>query len=1115
MLTFKRRIHGHHEDGSIAWAMLVAIALTMLGSVFVASLVSTVHRSKATTDATMLTQYTDVAVAAAIADLNTGSPVAATLADSDMTCEEVSNRAMCYRYWALPVPANAADPVRYDLVTRVWIDPGDLTDPEKDGLLVRSMKTPLEVITYQTAGALAPTLEDGYVAYQPTPGGLFANAIHSFTRSTLSGPALTVRSYNSQTGDTGTRAATVSSSGWLSFGNGTQADLTVLYGGASAAGDFTSRCTGEACLESGTRVIEATYATPTDASVQWMRTVGATACNLTIDGDWVASAHDGQLPAGVTCINGSLIVDTATTTTSPMTTLYVNGVVQIRDDLNPPLTGQLATPAGLTIYSTGGAIAFDAPAGTAISALTYAPLAACGTNPASSEKVTYYGSLVCNTVSLGGAWEHLYDDAAVAEYVDPVPGAAKTFSPGVPGAVDFDEFHVPENYIPASCAVTAPTGAAGYWKLDEPGILARDSSGQGKDAGWLTTGGGRPDGVCSQGAAAHTGGAVTGTHPMTFVHGMSVEYWAKGLLGSPVDVGGVRVGHDDTDHVTVTISGATHRVPFTVQNTDAWHLYTLTVDADGAVTLYVDGQAKGTVSTGTPPATLSGKLTIADGTAGAVDEVVAYDSVLTAGTVADRYTWWVDTVSPTTADPGTPFTAPTGVADDGTTPTLLGVRWNVPTGTFPTDSELTSYRVEVADTTAGPWTQIGTTNGAATTWQQSDPPLGSLQYRVCAVYNGDERCSGPVGIVTLEPPVAPTVSIAINGTQATATWNAVPFADEYKVYYRIDGGSWILAHDATTTRSYTRTVPAGTQVGVRVMGRNAAGLGAAGEAHATSVPAAPAVTVSSTSVDRATFTWPAVKGATGYYVAERCNGDSWTYSTQTSRSKAVRCNQGDVARIAVRAQNASGNSAYTYVDEYLLINKPTVGSMYGWSDFEWIYARLNGVSCPAGTVVQSRATTRWDGQDWGAWSTYANTGRATQSLDYGSRTFSYDRDLDVSIRVRCANTYSGTVSAETSSQIVQNLMHPVPSPTGLNVQVGGTGATYRAAQWAATCPANTSIRYGFSINATTFTYGQSHITYTRYERTAQAWGNGSILVAAYCQSPGGRTGSQVSVSRNF
>lgn len=909
----------HHEDGSIAWAMLVAIALMMLGSVFVASLISTVHRSKATTDATLLTQYTDVAVAAAIADLNTGSPVAATLDDSDLTCEEVSNRAMCYRYWALPVPANAADPVRYDLVTRVWIDDGDLTDPEQDGLLVRSMKTPLEVITYQTNGTLAPTLEDGHVAYQPTPGGLFANAIHSFTRSTLTGPALTVRSYNSQTGDTGTRAATVSSSGWLSFGSSTQADLTILYGGASTAGDFTSRCTGEACQESGTRVIEATYATPTDESVQWMRTVGATACNRTIDGDWVASDQGGQLPAGVTCINGSLIIDTATTTTSPMTTVYVHGIVQVRDDLNPPLTGQLAAPAGLTIYSTGGAVTFDAPAGTAVSALTYAPLAACGTNPANSEEITYYGSLVCNEVSLGGSWEHLYDDAAVAEYVDPVPGAAKTFSPGVPGAIDFDEFHIPENYTPASCAVTAPAGAAGYWKLDETGILARDSSGQGKDAGWLTTGGGRPDGVCAQGAGTKPGGAVAGTHTMTFVHGVTVEYWAKDVVGSPVDVGGVKISHDTTDHVTVTLGGVEHRLPFTVQNTDAWHLYTVTVSADGKATLYVDGQVKGSVDTGTVPASVNGRLTIAEGAAGGiVDETVVYDSVLGAGSVADRYTWWVDTVSPTTANPGTPFTAPGGFADNGSSPHQLKVRWTTPGGTFPATSPLTGYRLETATAAGGPWTTLGTATGTHTSWVKNNPATGSYFYRVCAIYNGDEQCSSVVSILTITAPAAPSVSVSdVTTTTAKFSWNAPTYAETYESQYRVNGSAWtgnataddgqrVIKHGTSRTVSHGPTT-AGSKLEVRVRAINAAGVSpwSAVRVGQLTLAAPSTVNLNLISGRDVVYQWSAVPGATEYVLS--LDGVAYwvTSSTYVRFTRPI----DTTSTVTVRARNSYVNSA--------------------------------------------------------------------------------------------------------------------------------------------------------------------------------------------------------------
>ena len=835
MLTARVRSAGA-ERGSIMWALLVSMILMVLGTIFTASVIMTVHRSKASTDAMMLTQYTDTAVADAVAKLNANTPVAARMVDSVPHCEKVASRSMCYRYWAMPVPGSALDPVRYDLVARVWVDNGTMTEPA-GGLLVRSSKLPLEVITYQTAGGQGPSVTGGYVAYNPTPSGLFANAIHSFTSSTLEGPDLSVKSYNSQTGDTGTGNGTVSSSGWLSFGTATQADRTVLYGGASSAGDHTSRCTGEACVESGTRVVQATYAAPTDASVAWMRDPSARtqACATTISGDYVTSEHAGQLPIGVTCIDGSLIVDATTTVNaaSPITTLYVNGTVQILSSLNAPGTGTLASPATLVIYSTGASVSFSPPDGTGVSAMIYAPLAVCGTDPANASHITFFGSLVCGTISIAGHWEQLYDDAATAEFTDPVVGSAKTFAPGVPSTVGFNDFLVPSGWVANTCAVPSPSGAAGYWKLDgAAGFFAQDSSGSGLAAGWKdTTAAGRADGVCDKAAVVKAGGAVIGGVSKTAINGLSLEYWANSMVGNSVTMAGVRIDQDSLRHVTVTVGSSAVRIPFSVENYPNWHLYTVTVSPAGVVSLYVDGALKGTGSSGTATSATSGPLTIGNGSAGAIDEVVYYDKPLDALTIASRFDGWNTTLAAmgaplTTSSAGVPFSVPGTVTDGGSGPSILKVNWTKPTGDFPTADPTTSYRVETGDAAGGPFSTLGTALATATAYWQSSPPVGAHYYRVCAIYNGDTKCSTAVKIITLDVPAAPVLTLgAVTTTTAVFNWTAPQYAATYQSQYSFDGGAWVLLDEGTNLSRTHGPTTQGSTIAVQVRAINAAGTG--------------------------------------------------------------------------------------------------------------------------------------------------------------------------------------------------------------------------------------------------------------------------------------------------
>ena len=1039
------------DRGSLIWAVLISLIVLSLGTIFTASVITTVHRSKASTDAMMLTQYTDTAVADAIAVLNAGDPVPSTLDTAGAKCEKVAERSMCYRYWALPVPGTALDPVRYDLVSRVWIDDGSMTEPD-GGLLVRSVKLPLEVITYQTTAGVGPVLNDGYVSYNPTPAGLFANAIHSFTSTTLEGPDLSVKSYNSQTGDTGTRNATVSSSGWISFGAATQADRTVLYGGASAAGDHTSRCTGEACEESGTRVVKATYAPPTEVSVAWMRTVGATECVNTYDGDWLTSEHGNQLPAGASCINGSLLVDSATTTASPLTTVYVNGTVMVRDSLNAPALGTLASPASLVIYTTGGVVSFDTPAGAGVAALIYAPLATCGTNPGSTNQITYFGSLVCGTISLGGSWAQLYDEAAVAEYIDPVPGAAKTFSPGVAVAVDFDKFHVPSGWTANACVLAPPAGSGGYWKLDEAaGVLARDSSGSGMDAGWTSgAADGRTDGVCGKAALLRSGGALRGAKSASSIPGVTVDYWAKGLVGTAVDVAGVKVTHDGIRHVSVTVGASTVRIPFSVENYSAWHEFVVTVSAAGQVTLYVDGGlAKGTVASGVTTAAVSGPVTIGDGTStGAIDEVVYYPTPLTQTQVSDRWTWWTTTLAtknPTfsATDPGVPFSVPGAVANNASGPTTLAMKWTTPTGNFPVADPTVSYRVEMADLAAGPWVSFGTAAATSTTFTQSvpAPPPGTHFYRVCAIYNGDTKCSGGVSILTLPVPVAPVVSVAgVTTTMSFYSWTAPAYAAGYESRYQINYGAWsgVIDESANLSRSHGPTTQ-GSRIGIQVRAINAAGT------------------------------------------------SPWS-------------NVGDALLLV------SGPTATGWISS---------GGNTGAGDWS-LNSRVTGVTCPAGTTAQSQFVdqgTNWGGA-WNGWSGWGWTDAQANgwTRNHASWIGSYDVGARQKVNIKCVNPASGAESWVSGEHGPIELWHAVPGPWGSWAGI----IAYRTAGWGAACSSQLTPVYQWQVAGNVFDTGVQGWTFgTSWANTGQAWGRGAVWMTAKCEAPGGRQSGTQSASEAF
>jgi len=850
------------DEGNLIWALVILIFSLVLITAFTAAVIGNVKRTGATNSDIAITQRTDAAIADAVTKLSAGDSVPATRAAATSVCQDIDNRAVCYMYWAMPRPGNAVDPLRYDLITQTWDDSKDRDGlPPTDGQHVRSVRVPLEAITYQGE----PASHNGRIVYEATPAGLFGNAMFSFRETTLNGPNVAVHSYNSTAATAGTDNGTVASGGWVAYGRAVDVDSTRLYGTESPGTDRTTRCTGEPCQESDVVAMNHTYKVADAASVQWMResaTNPAVACTNTVDGNWVASEHGGKIDDAVLCVNGSFIVDTATTLAVPSATVVVHGSILIEKSLNAPGSSYAwAAPSRLAIYSTGKAVTFSpiesAAPGTGVAALLYAPRAVCSTDPAAKDagepedadhtgSIVYSGSLVCDTISIGGSWTHAYDDAVTVNYVDPLD-SGKSWVIGAPDVVDPDLWEVPPGWEEPTCVPPLPSNATGWWRLTEPsGSIATDSAGS-TDLGWLTTI--RGEGICqnSKGAALATPAtAATDRSIVSAVNGVTLEWWGKDAVGE-ITSAGVRVTSDAQRHLSVTSGGTTARFPFSVEHYDSWHLFTVTVAPSGEAKLYIDGTHKKTVTVGSPAE--GGHTAVGPGTGGSVSELVTYSRVLADTDIQQRWAAWNASVYFTATDPGTPFTAPV-LTDNASTSAELRVKWTGPNGTFPAQAHL---RLERATGASGPWTSIQT-NIASTARDTTVPdPVGRAHYRVCAVYNGDELCSGAAEIVVVPP--APVVTLTSTGsTTASWSWTAVPGAARYEIQYRINGGGWSSLVDTGTSRAWTSpTITAGSNLELRARGVTAAGV--VGEWSALSLSQ---LTVAAPSVNGyfTSYEWP-------------------------------------------------------------------------------------------------------------------------------------------------------------------------------------------------------------------------------------------------------------------
>ena len=948
-------IRQSRERGSVVWGLLVSVFIGAVVLAFTATVITQLNRSIAATNDTMKTQYTDVAVNDAISRLNAGETLPARLTESVPICENTNPRQMCWQFWAEPIPANATSAVRYDIYARVWVDSN--RDGSSDGEQVRNVRVPLEVVTFQTVGANAPQLRPGFVAYHPTPAGLFANAMHSFTSTTISGPNAQFSSMNSATGQPGVGGAMVASSGWVTYGARTQADTTLLFN-AHDAGDFTTRCTGEVCDESDVRVLNASFIQPTPESIEWINAVGwgtptmAAQCTTTISGDWVASEHSGILPAGSTCISGSLIIDQPTGISSGITTLFVQGSIDIRANLNAPSGGAVANPASLVIYSTGQTVSFEAPNNTTISTLLYAPLAACGNEPGTTNTTLFNGSLVCDTISVAGAWHHRFDEAALADFVDPVPDAGRTFAPGVVDVLlDRDEAI---GSGAGTCDPDAPAGATGYWKLNEAiGTTAADTAGLVGDATWNGTQALRADGVCGLATrASTTGPSVSGDQPVTSPDGLTLEFWARNqpntFAETLMSAGGVRVQFHQTNKIRVVDAGDSSvgvTLPFTVQNVQHWHLYTVTVSPSGEVVLFINGfeKARATdarLATGA----LSSPLQIGRGSNNVViDEAVFYPRVLTAEDAANRWNWWLNPPQFDRpfilTDPGTPFSSPLAVQNNGTTRTELRIRWNTPTGTFPVNSPLTGFTVQ--EMRGSTWTTIGTTPGSATTFQMANPTNGAVDYRVCAVFNGDTRCSAPVTILSLDVPPAPTVSddgvptatsIPFRWTRPDSPSAPASYLTAFQYQYRIDGGAWTTVNTNTSTLNAALTATNGQFVEIQVRAENTSGWGPwSSTFHTMTLPSAPVVSANGALTEATVpIQWTTPATAERFQFQYRIEGGPWAQSAETANTTAtIAAEPGQQVDAQARAWNESGWSVWGPVFSTLTVPDVPVVSADG------------------------------------------------------------------------------------------------------------------------------------------------------------------------------------------
>lgn len=268
------------------------------------------------------------------------------------------------------------------------------------------------------------------------------------------------------------------------------------------------------------------------------------------------------------------------------------------------------------------------------------------------------------------------------------------------------------------------------------------------------------------------------------------------------------------------------------------------------------------------------------------------------------------------AVPATPATP----AVSGATTTSLTVSWASVT-------RATSYRVEQAASSGGPWTEIA--QPTASPFVNSGLGSGTAyHYRIsaCNVSGCSTTSASSMG-TTLTPapvipaiPAAPTVGGATT-TSLTASWTAVTGATSYRVERAASvGGPWTELAQPTASPYVNSGLTASTAYHYRLRACNTSGCSST-SASATGTTLAPAPVIpaipAAPSVGGATTTslsvsWAAVPGATSYRVESAASvGGPWTEIAQPAASPYVNSGLtgGTAYHYRLRACNTSGCSS--------------------------------------------------------------------------------------------------------------------------------------------------------------------------------------------------------------
>lgn len=293
------------------------------------------------------------------------------------------------------------------------------------------------------------------------------------------------------------------------------------------------------------------------------------------------------------------------------------------------------------------------------------------------------------------------------------------------------------------------------------------------------------------------------------------------------------------------------------------------------------------------------------------------------------------------------------------------------------------------------WSLLAKTDAATNSYTDSTPTAGiSYTYTIRAYVteNGKTYSSGyESGKSATAKTAAPSVTVKeLTYNKVQVTWNKVKDAAGYRVYRKVEGGSWEkLKLVSDTITSYTdSTVVPGTKYYYTVRGYcKPAGKALWGsyktsKAITTKTAAPTLVSAKSTSYNKIKITWKSVDGANGYRVYRKTAGGSWKTLKNVSAATTSYTD----------TKATTGTTYYYTVKSYRKVNGKTVWGRYKSSGIKAVAKTAAPTLVSAKILSSGKTKITWkkvDGATGYRIYVKGNNGKWTKIRTVGASTTSY------------------------------------------------------------------------------------------------------------------------------